>query len=303
MLSVHGLPEYLNTAEVWLLHGALLGLLIAAILAVLGLFWPTKFGTTPTQLTAALSAVAFVAYFVLRFLDGGVEPLSNAFEVLLMIALGVVLAYFASLPKLRRPALAGWVFPGAVLTTATALLVADTAGPAAVASGQASRLSDPWLVAHVLTVILSCALFAFATAVSMVYLLQDRTLRRKRHNPLLQSLPPIEALRSMVVACTNVGLPLMTVSLVCGFVAVWDDLGEWMQKPLVIMSVLMWVVYVVAVVGRQGGWLNGRRFIVLILAGFGLILVTFFGTGFIPGKHSFVKQPSSGEPTSNPSRM
>jgi ABC-type uncharacterized transport system permease subunit len=215
----------------------------------------------------------------------------------LLISLGVILAYFVSLPRLRRPAMAGWVFPGAALTMLTSLLVADTAGPAAARAGVESSLGDPLLLTHVLTVILSCALFAFATAVSMVYLLQDRTLRRKRHNRVLQSLPPIEALRGMVVICTRIGLPLMTVSLVTGFVAIWDNLGEWLAKPLVIMSILMWLVFVLAELGQRRGWLNGRRFVILILAGFVLILVTFFGTGFIPGKHSFVRdlRPISGK--------
>lgn len=301
LLTVHGLPEYLDTAEVWLLHGSVLGVTMAAILAVLGLFWPTRFAPMPTQVVAALSATALGAYFVMRFLESGAEPLRNAFEVLLLISLGVVVAYFASLPRLRRPALAGWVFPGAALTMFTSLLVADAAGPAAAKAGVESRLSDPLLLTHILTVILSCALFAFATAVSMVYLLQDRTLRRKRHNRVLQSLPPIEALRGMVVSCTRIGLPLMTVSLVTGFLSIWDQIGEWLAKPLVIMSILMWLVFVLAAVGQRRGWLNGRRFVILILAGFVLILVTFFGTGFIPGKHSFVRElrPTSAETGTN----
>ncbi len=295
LLDVHGLPEHVSSLESWLLHGGILGWLIASVLAVLGLFWPDRFGRSPTNTTGAIAAGALVAYFLSRIVSAGVEPLANAFEVLVLISLGTVLAYFISLLKGGKATLAAWVYPAAFVTSMTALPFADAGGPSVVGLASRERFADPLLITHVLLMVMSCALFTFAAMTSIVYLLQDRALRRKRHNRVLQSLPSLE---SLVVACLSVGLPLLTVSLVTGFIYVWEDLGTWIKKPIVLLSIALWLVFAITTFGRLAGFFHGRRLAAMVLAGFGLVVITFFGAGLLPGRHSFVDQ---GAPPAQPS--
>jgi HemX protein len=294
LLSLHGLPEVLTPAEVWLLHGAILGLLLASVLALLGLFWPAKFASSPTMVVGGASAATLAAYFVMRFAADGVAPIANAFEVLVLIALATMLAFFVSMMARPRAALAAWVFPFAFLTVLTALFLAPHAGPGSAGGDELARLSNPLLIAHIVMIVLATALFLFAALVSMVYLLQDRALRLKRHNAVLQSLPSVETLRGMVVTGMGVGFPLLTASLVCGFIPVWHELDEWLANPLVISSLVMWVVFLAASVGRKTGFLRGRRVAWAVIAGFLMVVIAFFGTGFLPGKHSFSNRTDAG---------
>ncbi|MCA8938673.1 MAG: cytochrome c biogenesis protein CcsA [Planctomycetes bacterium] len=292
-LLVHNFGGGLTALETWLMHAASLFLFVAALLAVLGLFWPRTFSSVAANIVAALGLAAFVWYFWLRFVDDGVAPLANAFEVLLQIATTILAGYFIWMGLKPQRHVNAWLFALAFLLTLSALLIGGSAGPASVGEAKANQLShNPWLVAHIVFIILAVSMLTFATAVSSIYLLQDRTLRRKRDSKVLQSLPPLEALQRMVMRVMTVGFPTMTLALVFGFVVVWDELSDWIASPVILSSFVMWLVFLLAALGRFYRALGGRRKSWLVIIGYLLVILTYFGAGAMPGNHSFVGDKS-----------
>ena len=66
----------------------------------------------------------------------------------------------------------------------------------------------------------------------MVYLLQDRTLRRKRDSRILRSLPALDALSRVTSNIMLAGLPMLTLSLILGALSIREPLAEWVFTPL-----------------------------------------------------------------------
>ena len=285
-MKIHDFPEALTTAEAWLLHVAILGYLIAAVLALVGLFWPRRFSLTSTHIVAGISSLVFTTYFFLRFTHTGLTPLANLFEVLLLVAFGMVIAYFLVVLRRRVQTLAAWVFPMVAVTLFLALPLGVERGPTSVNDSRLGIYSNPMLVVHIILAVIATTQFAFASVVSIVYLLQDRTLRRKRDSLVLQTLPPLEALERMVYSATAAGLIFMTISLIFAFSVIRDNIGQHLLSPTVISSLTMWGVFFCVVFGRYTKILRGRREMYLVLAGFAIIVMVYIGFSLMPeGAH------------------
>jgi len=286
LLKVHDFPAALTPSETWLMHAGMLGYLISAILAMLGLFWPRRFPLSATHVVAAFAALAFAVYFGLRFTDGGPAPISNIVEVMLLVALLLVGGYFVAMVFKPVAALSAWVLPLATIIVLMALPLGGAVGPGSVNDEKLSTRADPVMAAHILLAVAASAAFAFAFVVGVVYLLQDRALRNKRDSYVLRSLPPVETLGRMVSSSVWTGFPMLTISLALGFIAVRDDLARWMAAPIMASSLAMWVVFLLAALGRFVPALHGKRSVYLVVFGFCLVIITYVCTGFLPASHT-----------------
>jgi ABC-type uncharacterized transport system permease subunit len=116
--------------------------------------------------------------------------------------------------------------------------------------------------------------FALASALSAIYLIEERTLRRKRFDTLAfkDNGAPLEALDRLSHRLIWVGFPIFTVALVLG--AVWvSKLGASLDRPEYPLAAVTWVFYAALLVVRQVyGW-RGRRAARLTLAGFAAALL------------------------------
>ncbi|NUQ34229.1 MAG: cytochrome c biogenesis protein CcsA [Planctomycetaceae bacterium] len=265
----------LSQLESMLLHGGILACTIAALLALLGLFWPKRFGLAPTNVTTAAAFLAFLGYFLSRFVTSGAVPLANVFEVMLLIASGLILGYFIVLLKRPHPALAAWVLPMAGVILFAALPLGSILGPASVDTERSDSVNNPLILAHVVLAIMATVHFAFAFLVASMFLLQDRALKLKRDSVAVRALPPLEVLERMVFAGVAGGFAMLTLALGLGFAAEWDDLGAWLTRPKVIASLAMWLVFLMVVAGRYNHRFRGRREMYLVMTGFLIVIIVY----------------------------
>jgi HemX protein len=144
-------------------------------------------------------------------------------------------------------------------------------------------LRHPTLTVHIVTAVLGVALFGIAFGSAVMYLLQEREVKGKRFGALFSRLPSLDALDRMVQRLVRAGFVVYTVALVAGTItatAVWKSAWSW--DPQQIVSLVVWLLYGAMVQLRHSGW-HGRRYAVLTLVGFVLVLGSMVSLKAVPG--------------------
>ncbi len=146
----------------------------------------------------------------------------------------------------------------------------------------------PTVTLHVMTAVLGVALFAIAFGAALMYLLQEREVKGKHFGALFSRLPSLDALDRMVQRLVRAGFVAYTVALIAGTLtatSVWKSAWSW--DPQQVVSVCVWFLYAAMVHLRHSGW-HGRRYAVLTLVGFVIVLGSMVSLRTIPGftRHS-----------------
>jgi ABC-type uncharacterized transport system permease subunit len=122
---------------------------------------------------------------------------------------------------------------------------------------------------HISLATIGVGIFALASALSAIYLAEDRALKRKKFDALAfkDRGAPIETLDRLSHRLVWVGFPIFTVALVLG--AVWmSRLGASFDRVEYPLAVVTWLAFAALLVARQiYGW-RGRRAALLTLQGF-----------------------------------
>jgi len=142
-----------------------------------------------------------------------------------------------------------------------------------------------WFIVHVTSVFLASALFALAFGAGIMYLLQERQIKKKNFGYFYSRLPSLERLDQINYLCLVLGFPLWTAGLIIGFAyasSVWPSPAGW--DPKEIFALITWFIYAVLLHERLAvGW-RGRRAAWLAIFGFSAVLITFLGVNlFLKG--------------------
>jgi ABC-type uncharacterized transport system permease subunit len=127
-----------------------------------------------------------------------------------------------------------------------------------------------WLVAHIILIFTGYAALVLSFGASVLYLLQERRLKAKKASSLISFLPALEVIDQIGYRSLLLGFPFMTLGLLTGSVVAITTYGRVdFLDPKVLLSVLMWAVYMIMVFIRwNSGW-RGRR--AAILASFAFV--------------------------------
>jgi ABC-type transport system involved in cytochrome c biogenesis permease subunit len=173
---------------------------------------------------------------------------------------------------------------GAFVTPLVLLILAPTlVGEGHQAEVAKETLQNPALTVHIFTAAAGVALFAIAFGVALMYVLQEREVKGKKFGALFSRLPPLQSLDTLTQRLVRLGFVIFTVALLLGAFtakAVWKSAWSW--DPQQITSLAIWLFYGALVQVRHAGW-HGRRFALLTMAGFALVVVTRLGVRAVPG--------------------
>jgi len=246
----------------FILFGASLAIAISGFL--FNKEWKLKYAT------AALSAAwtATVVYLGLRWYWAGRPPLSNQCDslVFLLWALVTIYLFFLLSSHLELEWLTPWVAALALAGTAGASFLSDEIPPLVPA------LQSGWLLMHVSAVLAGYAGFtlAFLFAVLFLCLLKPE---EKNKRAVLEPLMYRSGLAGSWLLCAGV---------IAGAVwenSAWGSYWSWDLKQTGALAT--WLYYVSAIYMRKSrGW-TGVRFSWLMVAGFILILFTYFGGNYL----------------------
>jgi cytochrome c-type biogenesis protein CcsB len=223
----------------------------------------------------------------LRSAAAGHLAVTTLSEALSFFAWLMVVAYVLIQNRLRLRILGSFVAPLAAAFMFGSAILPSHMIPTS------PLLKSAWVWIHVSTLFGANALFAVACAAGILYLYQERAIKKKRLGPLYGRLPSLERLDRVNHVCLLIGFPLMTVGLLAGFLyasTVWKSPWNW--DPKEIFALITWLIYAVLLHERLAvGW-RGRRAAWLAIFGFSAVLITFLGVNlFLKGHHTlFVTQ-------------
>ncbi|HVV82648.1 MAG TPA: cytochrome c biogenesis protein CcsA [Kofleriaceae bacterium] len=194
-----------------------------------------------------------------------VHPAASVRESLGFLAWIIALGYLA----------ASWRWPmelaGVVLIPiVTIILAAARLSPAGHPQADLSVLGR----IHISLATVGVAIFALAAALSAIYLIEDRNLRRKKFDArsFKQPQAPLAALDRGSQRLVLAGFPIFTVAMVLGMLWV-SQRGSDKGRPEYPMAMITWLTYAGLLAARATlGW-RGRKTAWLTLAGFGAALI------------------------------
>lgn len=145
-----------------------------------------------------------------------------------------------------------------------------------------------WLAVHILMIFTGYAALFLSFGASILYLLQERALKSKTSTGMFSRLPSLQVIDDIGYKSLMLGFPFMTLGLIAGSVVAEAAYGRVdFLDPKILLSVLMWAVYLVMVYTRlNAGW-RGRRAAMLASAAFVAAIVAWVANYF-SGMHRFV---------------
>ncbi len=209
--------------------------------------------------------IAVIVAFVAHGFDIGwrgvehVHPGPSIRESLRFLSWILVGAYLFLARREGLAVLGAFVAPLALIVLAAARL--SPSGDAVSGLGSLGRL-------HIATATIGVGIFALATLVSVVYLMQERNLKRKNFDGVLfrasASLETLDKISSRLVA---IGFPIFTISMMLG--GIWvAQLEQGFSRIEYPISMVTWVTFGALIFGRSLHGYRGRRAAVATIVGF-----------------------------------
>jgi ABC-type uncharacterized transport system permease subunit len=160
---------------------------------------------------------------------------------------------------------------GLALMPLAALLLVLAWAAGGVGSTAGSEFGDVFLAFHVSLVLAGFAGFTVAAALALLYLWQERRLKRRSPRVLRLRAPSLQTLDGLTGRTIAVALPALTLGIGVGFARLQSEGGAF--DATMGVTLLTWVVYASFLVLRyEAGW-RGRRTAYVALAGFALVVL------------------------------
>ena len=244
--------------------------IVHTILAIRGgVFRPGRFNF----FAIAAGFVLQTAFLWMRGNAVGRCPLTNLFEVFIFMAWSVALIYMLVGPAYRLSLMGAFTAPLVFLVQAFALL-------APIDQPRPPKMEvNAWLEFHASMSIVAYGAFALACVAGLMYLLQERQLKRRQLHSIFHHLPPLTDLYSAITRLLWVGFAIYTAGLVSGFFT-----GE--PLPVVKMScaIAVWLFYAAILQGRQLLRLGPKQVAVLCVVAFSAAVSVLWGITFVSDK-------------------
>jgi len=158
---------------------------------------------------------------------------------------------------------------GLVVMPLAALLLAVSYAAGGMDVSGTSRYSSLFLGLHVGLVLAGFAGLTLAAALAGLYLWQERELKRRSSRLLRFRAPSLVTLESLFARTVAFSLPVLTLGMAVGFARLRH--GSQLD-PLIVLTVLTWVLYGVFLLLRYGADWRGRKAAYATLAGFALVV-------------------------------
>ncbi|MFQ5696626.1 MAG: inner membrane protein YpjD [Terriglobia bacterium] len=236
---------------------------------------------------AALAAIAlgFIFHFVSlveRALTSGRFPVTNIAEATSLFAFLITLGFLLVYWLYRTTSLSVFTFP---IVFAMTLASALSQRPGGVVE---PLLERRWVSAHISLTLAGYTALILAFLAGLMYLMQERELKRRKPRAFYYRLPPLETVDRVGSLALALGFPFITVGLVIGLVVAAGEWNAgWMGDPKVWFSFAMWVIYLLLILARFGvGW-RGHKAALFSIVGLAMALATW-GANYLSENHYFL---------------
>jgi ABC-type uncharacterized transport system permease subunit len=144
-----------------------------------------------------------------------------------------------------------------------------------------------WLFLHITALLMAYAALIFSLIASFLYLLQERRLKDRNAPGFLNWLPPLDTMDQIAQTTLVLGFCGMTVGLFAGSLIAQESVGAaYFADPKVLLSFVMWGLYVVMLFVRRSTGLRGRRAVYLSSVVF-LVMLSVWAANLFSTVHRF----------------
>ncbi len=152
-----------------------------------------------------------------------------------------------------------------------------------------TSLRTGWLFAHIALIFTGYAALILSFGASVLYLIQERSLKSKKGAGILARLPALEVIDEIGFRSLLLGFPFMTLGLIAGTVVAQAAYGTVnLLDPKILLSILMWIVYLLLLYTRwNAGW-RGRRAAYLAAGAFVAAIVAW-AANYFSAMHRFAQ--------------
>ena len=196
-------------------------------------------------------------YIIFRWVETGYGPVANTYESLSFVAWSISGVYLIFQVRTKTRVLGVFVSPLAFILAigASAMLVGDVSIPQ-----MPETLKSSWVKVHIMLTLTGEALFALAFLAGLMYLLQDRLIRKKNVHSFSTMLPSLRDLDRINHISILWGFFLLTFGIIAGSTwarIVWGCRWQW--DPKQISTLVAWLICALLVHQRVAiGW-KGRK--------------------------------------------
>ncbi len=239
-------------------------------------------GIAPTPLGRAATATAvfgfgvLASYLLIRGISLGRGPWGNMFEFTVAFATSITGGYLYL--QRRYPIRSIGFIPTGV---ALALLLYASSLPAPQSQLVPALQNPPLITIHVGLAVLSYGIFATSFAAGVGYLLQGQGDR-------FAWLPSHKVLDEVAYRAVIIGFPIFATMIILG--SWWASIAwsrYWGWDPKETAALVTWLSYAVYLHARnQKSW-AGRPAALLLVVAFGMVIVTYSGSLWFNGLHSY----------------
>ena len=214
-------------------------------------------------------AAAFLAQLGFLWVRGeerGACPLIGTGEILVFLAWSLTLVYLLVGPAYRISLLGVFSAPVVVVFQAVALI------PSMLDPDPQRVLStDAWRETHAAMSVLGYGALALAAVAGVMFLVLDRQLKEHHLNSgLFRNLPPVRELLTSMQRLLWIGMAMLTVGVVAGFMMPRDG-----GTAHLIAAVAVWAGYFGLIIVKQSRGMTGRRFSTAVVLLFVISLSVF----------------------------
>jgi cytochrome c-type biogenesis protein CcsB len=237
---------------------------------------------SPTPLSGAAIATAAVACALLgasalaRGIVVGRGPWGNLFEFSVAFAFSIVLGYLVL--QRRYPIRSIGFIP---LGVASGLALYAASLPSEIKPLVPALQNAPLLTIHVGMAVLAYGIFATAFAAGVGYLVQGTGDR-------FAWLPSHRVLDQVAHRAVIIGFPIFATMIILG--SWWASIAwsrYWGWDPKETAALVTWLIYAVYLHARNRKSWAGRPAALLLVVGFGMVLVTYSGSLWFSGLHAY----------------
>jgi HemX protein len=204
-------------------------------------------------------------------MDAGSCPIRNPFEVLQFVSWSIVVLYLFTGQVFRLSLFGSGSASLAAVISLLAFLI-----PGGMAVGSHSLLGgDPLIETHAALALLSYGIFGLLAVLAALYLLQNHSLKTKRHAGVFRFLPSIMDMDTVLLRLLIMACVVYTVSILIGALY-WVDHMEQVSLPKMVFTMALWIAYCVVLFMRTALKLFGTRLAWSCLALFVVALLTLW---------------------------
>lgn len=218
-----------------------------------------------------------------RCYESGYAALISLHESLSFFAWAVVGSYLYIHTRYKAKNLGAFAIPIAAIS-----MIASSSLPSAIVQ-LPPVLKSYWLPIHAILSFLAYGILSLAACAGIMYLIQERQIKKKKFGAFYKRLPSLELLDRINYRCLTIGFPLLTLGILTGSLWARQAWGaHWQWDPKETWSFITWLLYAALLHERLAvGW-RGRRAAIMAIIGLGALLFTFLGVSLLlKGLHTY----------------